>query len=340
MTHSPLTTGFSWTSDRDSRNGARIDRMVLHHAATSSLNAILSLFQPGGRTVSANYAIKDRQLIATVPEELRAWTTAAYQIDRRAITAEIANSTTGGAWPISDETFDTVARWIADVTRRYNFDINDDTILTHQEVWFRFHLSYPTACPGDLQRRKAELLRLARHYRGLSVEPLPGQPASVGEVGRVVGVTRSIREIQEKVGAEVDGIYGAETTAKVKAAQKKANLEADGIWGPITDAYFFPAGGGATPVTAPPFPLPAGYYFGPQEGPVESVSGYFSYREDLTRWQQRMIDRGWIFKFGADGLYGPETRENTLAFQEQKGLTVDGLIGPETWAAAWTAPVT
>lgn len=91
------------------------------------------------------------------------------------------------------------------------------------------------------------------------------------------------------------------------------------------------------PVAAPPFPLPAGSYFGPRSGPAQSVSGYYSHRDDLRRWQQRMHDRGWTI--GVDGLYGPNTAENARQFQREKGLEVDGLIGPQTWAAAWTAVV-
>lgn len=88
----------------------------------------------------------------------------------------------------------------------------------------------------------------------------------------------------------------------------------------------------------PPFPLPAGAYFGPKTGPRESVSGYFSHREDLKRWQQRMKDRGW--NINPDGLYGDQTGDVAEAFQREKGLTVDRKIGPQTWAAAWIAPVT
>jgi len=89
---------------------------------------------------------------------------------------------------------------------------------------------------------------------------------------------------------------------------------------------------------APAFPLPWQSYFGPKSGPAASVSGYFSHGRDLQRWQQRMKDRGWAIN--PDGLYGDQTRDVAIAFQREKGLGVDGKIGPATWAAAWTAPVT
>lgn len=109
--------------------------------------------------------------------------------------------------------------------------------------------------------------------------------------------------------------------------------------------------GGATPLIpadpiaplvpvlpAPPFPLPIGSYFGPKEGPVRSVSGYYSHRNDLRRWQERMDQRGW--RIVADGLYGPQTESVARQFQAMCGIAVDGLIGPDTWARAWEHPVT
>lgn len=78
----------------------------------------------------------------------------------------------------------------------------------------------------------------------------------------------------------------------------------------------------------PTFPLPAGWYFGPKEGSRESVSGYYSHRADLARWQRRA---GVL----ADGLYGPITRSAAIALQRRRGLVVDGLIGIKTWRAAW-----
>lgn len=182
MTHSALADRTQWTSDRSSRDGARVDRFIVHHAATTSLAAILALFQPGGRQVSANYALgSDGTLVATVDEVYRAWTSASYIDDRRAVTIEVANSSAGGSWPVSDAAFDKLARLIADVAGRYGFPITDDTVLTHQELYTRFGRSYATACPGDLQRRKGELLRLANHYLGGgsgSAVVTPTQPAA------------------------------------------------------------------------------------------------------------------------------------------------------------------
>lgn len=114
-----------------------------------------------------------------------------------------------------------------------------------------------------------------------------------------------------------------------------------GGWGqavPVSNPVVAPPAAPAPTPAAPQFPLPGGYYFGWKSGPTESVSGYFSYRDDLRRWQQRMADRGW--NISADGLYGPQTNNVTVAFQAEKGLDVDGKIGPQTWAAAWTAPIT
>jgi len=102
----------------------------------------------------------------------------------------------------------------------------------------------------------------------------------------------------------------------------------------------------ATVVTAkaPRFPLAGGYYFGPKDGPAQSVSGYYSHAADLALWQRQMRARGWKNSKGAplatDGLYGDETARVAGLFQAQCGLHVDRLIGPATWAAAWSADLT
>lgn len=50
-------------------------------------------------------------------------------------------------------------------------------------------------------------------------------------------------------------------------------------------------------------------------------------------WQQRMKDRRWPIT--VDDEYGKESQRICFQFQREKGLHQDGVVGPETWAAAF-----
>ena len=60
--------------------------------------------------------------------------------------------------------------------------------------------------------------------------------------------------------------------------------------------------------------------------------------DDVRRWQQGAIDRGFSFPSGADGIFGPETDTNCRLFQIRFGLVVDGIVGPITWGATFAYP--
>jgi hypothetical protein len=64
----------------------------------------------------------------------------------------------------------------------------------------------------------------------------------------------------------------------------------------------------------------------------------FTQGHGTITWQQQMAARGWAI--GVDDMYGGESERICTQFQQEKGLAVDGTVGPETWAAAWNAPVT
>jgi hypothetical protein len=85
-----------------------------------------------------------------------------------------------------------------------------------------------------------------------------------------------------------------------------------------------PSGGGAAPAMSVD-------YFGPQYG-----HNYMC--PDVGTWQSKMSSRGW--SLGVDGIYGGESEGQCRQFQSEKGLSVDGMVGPETWNATWNAPVT
>jgi N-acetyl-anhydromuramyl-L-alanine amidase AmpD len=60
--------------------------------------------------------------------------------------------------------------------------------------------------------------------------------------------------------------------------------------------------------------------------------------DDVRAWQQQMRNRGWAVS--VDGAYGQQSKSVCATFQREKGLEADGVVGPQTWSAAWTAPVT
>jgi cell wall-associated NlpC family hydrolase len=59
---------------------------------------------------------------------------------------------------------------------------------------------------------------------------------------------------------------------------------------------------------------------------------------DVQVWQRRMLARGW--RIPTNGVYGPNTELVCRRFQQEKGLLVDGIVGHDTWRAAWLAPLT
>ena len=63
-----------------------------------------------------------------------------------------------------------------------------------------------------------------------------------------------------------------------------------------------------------------------------------SQHADVRTWQDKMRSRGW--SISVDQIYGPASESICRQFQSEKGLGVDGLVGPETWSTTWTAPVT
>lgn len=163
----------------------------------------------------------------------------------------------------------------------------------------------------------------------------------------------------------VDGSYKADTVKAVKEFQKKYKLAIDGVAGPKTLNKINelvkpskPSTSVSKPSTtkpkskAPAYPLPKGFVYGNEKGPVTQVSGRTSnsktkdvvkdskgkyYSKGLKQWQAQMKKRGWNIE--VDGRYGPNTEKVATQFKKNKKLGNDGRIGPVTWAATWDLPV-
>lgn len=161
-----------------------VTHFVAHHAATTSLAGLERLMEPGGRTVSAHWAIKDGDRIQKVPFANRAYSLASALWDSKAVVAECANESTTG-WTISDATAESLAMVIAEAAQQFRFYPHRDgdpktwTVLGHREVYTIHGASYATACPGSMNldaitKRAQEILAGA-----IPVPPAPPKPAPV-----------------------------------------------------------------------------------------------------------------------------------------------------------------
>jgi len=103
----------------------------------------------------------------------------------------------------------------------------------------------------------------------------------------------------------IDGIFGANTETAVKDFQQGRGLHVDGIVGPAT--------WGALPAD----PLTPLLTSGDTGDPVRRL------QNGLTKYG---VDPGHV-----DGIFGPRTEQAVRAYQGDRGVPVDGIVGDLTW---------
>lgn len=110
----------------------------------------------------------------------------------------------------------------------------------------------------------------------------------------------------------VDGIFGGNTYQAVLNFQRNNNLTADGIVGPNTWNALLNINPGATVLRN-----------GSRNSSVLFLQKLLlSYLYPIT---------------DLDGIFGPETERAVRAFQSENSLSVDGIVGPNTWNALFNS---
>jgi peptidoglycan hydrolase-like protein with peptidoglycan-binding domain len=144
--------------------------------------------------------------------------------------------------------------------------------------------------------------------------PNPAQPTiSLGATGDVVRrLQRALRRTPDP-GLPVDGIFSPQIEAVVKFFQSSEGLVADGVVGPLTWSAL------------------------PDGGPMPTLQVGSS--GDAVRSLQTLLTNGAVGEWvttpqGVDGQFGPKTKASVEAFQSWGGVTVDGIVGDETWAVS------
>ena len=176
MSYSKLASAYI-PADRSNytqgRRGYRICKFTPHHMAGRLTAAQCgSIFQQAGRNASANYGIGyNGEIACYVDEENRAWTSSSASNDCQAITVEVANSSNGGDWPISDAAWNSLIELAVDVCTRYNFRLEYDG--TPNGSLTRHNMFVNTTCPGPYLQDRLSLLADIVNTRLDNVQPEP-----------------------------------------------------------------------------------------------------------------------------------------------------------------------
>ena len=160
------------------------------------------------------------------------------------------------------------------------------------------------------------------------VPPVPDPPGSVWGPG---SAGDKVRQIQQIVGVTADGIYGPRTQAAVRQWQANLNIAADGVWGPITeqathDLFVF-----LTNLPAVEAVAPDNAFLAALADARTQVLRQGSTGGAVKIAQVALNGKG--YPLVGDGIFGPRTDNAVRRFQADKGLAVDGIIGPQTWGA-------
>lgn len=160
-------------------------------------------------------------------------------------------------------------------------------------------------------------------YPGDHTGPKPGDnpyppnlPLQVG-LGSTGSAVTQLQQVLNAKGADpklvVDGVFGPLTLAAVKAYQKANALPVDGIVGRLTWSKLL------EPDTQPPSSQPE--------------LRYGSKGDAVKNLQEELNAHGANPQLAMDGDFGQLTLHAVYDFQKEKGLAVDGVVGPKTWAA-------
>lgn len=152
MSQSSMVTK-QWWANASNYTAGRTDKIrgiVIHHAASTSLDSIGQVFSQPGRGGSAHYGVGGSQVHQYVREEDCAWHCSNWNGNNATIGIETTNSTGAPDWKVADDTFNTLVKLVAEIAKRNGLGklwINPDAdypALSGHKDWY----GAATVCPG------------------------------------------------------------------------------------------------------------------------------------------------------------------------------------------------
>ena len=224
MTYSPLTSVAIMSPNHSGSRLNPISKITIHHMAGNlSIETCGNVFLNPNRQASSNYGIdSDGRIACYVDEENHPWTSANWENDDRAITIEVANSETGGDWPISQEAYASLIRLCADICNRYGiypyYDGTPSATLTEHCMFVATNCPGPTIHAMQVNHVIENDIRAAMAGAAVSApqatQPVGGdvedlaRRAIAGEFGNGDARRAALGSMYEAVQARINEIYG------------------------------------------------------------------------------------------------------------------------------------
>lgn len=185
MSNSSLVNFTRLSPNYSGRGGRRIEKITPHHMAGNlTVEQCGGVFASSARQASSNYGIgSDGRIGLYVDEANAAWTSSSYANDSRAVTIEVANSSVGGDWPISDAAWNSLINLCVDICNRngikqVSWDGSKNGSLTCH------YMFSATACPGPtIKSQMAQLANEINSRLGGATQaaPAPTNQSSVAD---------------------------------------------------------------------------------------------------------------------------------------------------------------
>jgi N-acetyl-anhydromuramyl-L-alanine amidase AmpD len=280
---------------------------VVIHVTQGSYAGAISWFQNPAARVSAHYVIRssDGEVTQTVRDANTAWH--ARSGNAYSVGIEHEGWVDQPSW-FTDAMYRSSAALTRHLADRYGIPKDRQHILGHAEVPGNDHTD-----PG-------------RHWDwNYYMELVGGDPGGPGEPGgpdldftsyptlrsgstgpQVAALQYLLTRNGHDAGA-ADGDFGPLTEAAVRSFQTARGLSVDGVAGQRSWTALLSAG-------------------------TRPALGQGSTGESVSR-LQRALTAALGRSVSIDGAYGPLTAQAVRDYQNSRGLTADGLVGPQTWTA-------
>ncbi|MEV2243011.1 peptidoglycan-binding protein [Streptomyces sp. NPDC049970] len=282
---------------------ATVDKVVVH-VTQGSYAGTISWFQNATSQVSSHYVVRssDGQITQMVRDKDTAYH--AKSANASSLGIEHEGFVDDPSW-FTDPMYRSSAALTASLCERYGIPKDRSHVIGHSEAPGNDHTD-----PGANWNWTYYMQLVGGSGSGSGSDALTFASYTTQKTGSAGAQVKAVQTLLNQQGYEagaVDGAFGSATKGAVQAFQTARGLSADGVVGAKTWTALLSAG--TTPTLA------------------KGGSG------DAVKRLQRALTAALGRTVSVDGTFGTATDTAVRGYQSARGLSSDGSVGPDTWAA-------